>query len=94
MSMRLRRTTRIVSGATVMTRLRAAHIAVEITYPDMDECDKGGLHGYAYSLEEITRACRQAGLRVEHVADGGFRPAAPGQRALFYYGGETGRRGE
>ena len=46
------------------------HIAVEITYPDMDECDKEAFTEYAYSLEEITRACRQAGLRVEHVADG------------------------
>lgn len=71
------------------------HIAVEITYPDMDECDKEAFTEYAYSLEEITRACRQAGAaRGACGGRRGFRPAAPGQRALFYYGGETGRRGE
>ena len=39
---------------------------------------------YAYSLEEITRACRQAGLRVEHVADGeDFGPLRPDSVRYF-----------
>ena len=60
------------------------HIAVEITYPDMDECDKEAFTEYAYSLEEITRACRQAGLRVEHVADGeDFGPLRPDSVRYF-----------
>ena len=35
-------------------------------------------------LEEITRACRQAGLRVEHVADGeDFGPLRPDSVRYF-----------
>lgn len=88
--MRSRRTTRIVSGRN---RYDAAagctHIAVEITYPDMDECDKEAFTEYAYSLEEITRACRQAGAAAWSMwRTARISAAAPGQRALFYYGGE------
>ena len=36
------------------------------------------------TLEEITRACRQAGLRVEHVADGeDFGPLRPDSVRYF-----------
>ena len=45
---------------------------------DRDECDKEAFTEYVYSLEEITRACRHAGLRVEQVADGeDFGPLRP-----------------
>lgn len=70
------------------------HIAVEITYPDMDECDKEAFTEYAYSLEEITRACRQAGCAWSMWRTARISARCAGQRALFYYGGETGRRGE
>ncbi len=46
------------------------HITVEITYPDMDTRDIETFDEYFYTMEQITAACRCAGLRVVQVLDG------------------------
>lgn len=57
---------------------RCTHITVDMSYPGQAQHDVERFEEYAYTLDEIRRACEAAGLQIASVVDGeAFGPLGP-----------------